>query len=247
MLLITTIDMVMNMTEADCRALSGYTVKDRIIVLSKAGAMMPVAMFQIMSSLKCKPEIIEINIDDEFSLGYTIGRLTGTVKNTEKITILTDREFDSGDKNIIKVSSLAGAKGSKASVKADAKGSKASIKAGAKGSKASDKAGAEKVSRMPKAAAVKAEKDKAPGAKRVSKNTSGAALWAILGKSAKMKPYKDFVLNNEEALRGAILSATDAEITFKFQLQINFGSDGVAVWEILYKRFEEIQKQVKAL
>lgn len=232
MLLITTIDMVTGLTDADCKLLAGYTAKDKIIVLSKEGAMMPVAMFQTLSALKCQLEIKEIDTKDLFQLGYTIGRLTTSVKNTEKIIILTNKELDVDDKNIIRTESLAGTKGAKASTKAAV--SKAAV---AKVASPKD-APAKNIAPKATTSKVAAVKDAAPKA-------TGSKLWPIISKYSKMKPYKEFVLKNEEALMGAILSAGDADITFKFQLQLNFGADGVDIWEILHKNFEEIQAKVK--
>lgn len=267
MLLITTIDMVTGLTEADCKVLAGYTAKDKIIVLSKEGAMMPVAMFQTLSSLKCQLEIKNIDTKDLFQLGYIIGRLTASVKNTEKIIILTNKEFDVDDKNIIRTEVLAGAKGTKAPAKATTKApvkaesTKTAASAKSESKSASKSENVKAVVKPDTAKAAKSEEAK-PAAKSVPKAESkapakaastkastkpaGSKLWPILSKYSKMKPYKDFVIKNEEALTGAILSASDAEITFKFQLQINFGGDGVAVWEILYKNFEAIQAAVKA-
>ena len=225
--------MVTGLTEADCKMLAGYTAKDKIIVLSKEGAMMPVAMFQTLSALKCSLEIKEIDTKDLFQLGYTIGRLTASVKNTEKIIILTNKELDVDDKNIIRTESLAGVKGTAKSGAAKAPATKPAAKASTATKSAAS---------APKPAVPKP----VPKVSATSK-PGNSKLWPILSKYSKMKPYKDFVINNEEALMGAIMSATDAEITFKFQLQINFGSDGVAVWEILYKHFADIQDKVKAL
>lgn len=260
MLLITTIDMVTGLTDADCKVLAGYTAKDKIIVLSKEGAMMPVAMFQTLSALKCQLEIKEIDTKDLFQLGYTIGRLTASVKNTEKIVILTNKELDVDDKNIVRTESLSKTKSAKAPAKAPAEKKVAAPKADAKeavktaaksDAKEAPKTGIKDVVKSaPKSASKEATKTASkPEAKEVPAKTraTGSKLWPILGKYSKMKPYKDFVLKNEEALIGAILGAADAEITFKFQLQINFGSDGVAVWEILYKHFADIQDKVKAL
>lgn len=272
MLLITTIDMVTGLTDADCKLLAGYTAKDKIIVLSKEGAMMPVAMFQTLSALKCQLEIKEIDTKDLFQLGYTIGRLTASVKNTEKIIILTNKELDVDDKNIIRTESLAGTKGAKATAKAAAP--KVSAKAPAKEEpkvtvKAVSKADVAKVASpkvtpvkntapkstpakntAPKATPVKniapkATTSKVAAVKDAASKATGSKLWPIISKYSKMKPYKEFVLKNEEALMGAILSAGDADITFKFQLQLNFGADGVDIWEILHKNFEEIQAKVK--
>lgn len=262
MLLITTIDMVTGLTDADCKLLAGYTAKDKIIVLSKEGAMMPVAMFQTLSALKCQLEIKEIDTKDLFQLGYTIGRLTTSVKNTEKIIILTNKELDVDDKNIIRTESLAGTKGAKATAKAAAP--KVSAKAPAKEEpkvtvKAVSKAAVSKAvspkvtpakNTAPKAtpaknAAPKATTSKVAAVKDAAPKAAGSKLWPIISKYSKMKPYKEFVLKNEEALMGAILSAGDADITFKFQLQLNFGADGVDIWEILHKNFEEIQAKVK--
>lgn len=240
MLLITTIDMVTGLTDADCKVLAGYTAKDKIIVLSKEGAMMPVAMFQTLSALRCQLEIKEIDTKDLFQLGYTIGRLTASVKNTEKIVILTNKELDVDDKNIVRTESLSKTKGVKAPAKAPAEKKVAAPKADAK---EAVKNAAKSASKEATKTASKPEAKEAPAKTRAT----GSKLWPILGKYSKMKPYKDFVLKNEEALIGAILGAADAEITFKFQLQINFGSDGVAVWEILYKHFADIQDKVKAL
>lgn len=242
MLLITTIDMVTGLTDADCKLLAGYTAKDKIIVLSKEGAMMPVAMFQTLSALKCQLEIKEIDTKDLFQLGYTIGRLTTSVKNTEKIIILTNKELDVDDKNIIRTESLAGTKGAKASTKAAV--SKAAV------AKAASQKDAPAKNTVPKSTpakniAPKATTSKVAAVKDAASKATGSKLWPIISKYSKMKPYKEFVLKNEEALMGAILSAGDADITFKFQLQLNFGADGVDIWEILHKNFEEIQAKVK--
>ena len=247
MLLITTIDMVTGLTDADCKLLAGYTAKDKIIVLSKEGAMMPVAMFQTLSALKCQLEIKEIDTKDLFQLGYTIGRLTTSVKNTEKIIILTNKELDVDDKNIIRTESLAGTKGAKASTKAAV--SKAAVAKAAVAKVASPKDAPAK-NTAPKVTpakniAPKATTSKVAAVKDAAPKATGSKLWPIISKYSKMKPYKEFVIKNEEALMGAILSAGDADITFKFQLQLNFGADGVDIWEILHKNFEEIQAKVK--
>lgn len=262
MLLITTIDMVTGLTEADCKVLSGYTTKDKIIVLSKEGAMMPVAMFQTLSSLKCQLEIKELDTKDLFQLGYIIGRLTASVKNTEKIVILTNKEFDVDDKNIVRTDSLAGVKGVKATANKSASGKAAPSKAVASKSETAkvvaskteaNKAVASK-SETAKVAASKPEAVKAAASKmstakpsaKDKKAATGGVLWPIIGKYSKMKPYKEFVTKNEEGLIDAITNANDAEITFKFQLQMNFGAEGVAIWEILNKNFDDIKAAVQA-
>lgn len=262
MLLITTIDMVTGLTDADCKLLAGYTAKDKIIVLSKEGAMMPVAMFQTLSALKCQLEIKEIDTKDLFQLGYTIGRLTTSVKNTEKIIILTNKELDVDDKNIIRTESLAGTKGAKASTKAAVSKAAVAKVASPKDAPAKNTAPRSTPAKntAPKATpakntapkstpakniAPKATTSKVAAVKDAASKATGSKLWPIISKYSKMKPYKEFVLKNEEALMGAILSAGDADITFKFQLQLNFGADGVDIWEILHKNFEEIQAKVK--
>lgn len=247
MLLITTIDMVTGLTDADCKLLAGYTAKDKIIVLSKEGAMMPVAMFQTLSALKCQLEIKEIDTKDLFQLGYTIGRLTTSVKNTEKIIILTNKELDVDDKNIIRTESLAGTKGAKASTKAAVAKVASPKDAPAKNTapKSTPVKNTVPKSTPAKNIAPKATTSKVAAVKDAAPKATGSKLWPIISKYSKMKPYKEFVLKNEEALMGAILSAGDADITFKFQLQLNFGADGVDIWEILHKNFEEIQAKVK--
>lgn len=242
MLLITTIDMVTTLTEADCKMLAGYTAKDKIIVLSKEGAMMPVALFQTLSSLKCTLEIKELDTKDLFKLGYTIGSLVASAKPTEKIIILSNKEFADNNKNVTWTDKLTGVKGAK--TKSTAK--KADSAPQSKSAEAV-KTVAAKASAKSKAAEENTVEK--PVAKTAAKTTKKATstLWPILGKYSKMKPYKEFVEKNEDALKGAILSATDDEITFKFQMQINFGAEGIAVWEILQKHFADIQAQIKAM
>jgi len=269
MLLLMTIDGVTNINDAEYKVLAGWSAKDKIVVFAYKEAMMSIEMYQKLSSLKCQLEIEYFEERMYFELGYNVGRIASTVKNGEKVFICIGNKFDTKDKNVVWIDNITDIKNGKSAASKESKtgsraGAKSEVKVATKPeTKAAVKAETkieaktkpetkpvEKSEKKPVEKAVKKsvkESLEKVASSKKSANIKGTALWAILGKYSKMKPYKDFVIKNEEALRGAILSATDSEITFKFQLQINFGSDGVAIWEILYKNFDDIKMQVASM
>lgn len=221
MLLITTIEMFPSLTDADLKYLAGLKNTDKVTVLSKEGATMPVNLFMTLSSLKCKFEIKEMDTKDLFQLGFTIGALCASA--TDKVTILTNRELVVDAKNVTLVSTLAGSKA-------------APRKPAVKASQTKAAPVKEETKEVRKTKISSAEPQKAPRKRR------GKSLTDILLAYPELKKYRKVIETSEEAIAQAIMSASDAEIGLPFQLQLRgFGEEKDAIANAVKKDFTKIK------
>lgn len=221
MLIITTIEMFPTLTDADLKYLSSLKAADRICVLSKPGATMPVNMFMTLSSLKCPLDIKEMDTKDLFQLGYTIGSLCES--SNDKVTILTDRNLEIDNKKVTVTNSLTGAKPAAKPV---------TKKVTTKASEST-----------PKAAQTSSEKPSEPHT--APKKRRGKSLMDILLSYPELKKYKKVIETSEEAISQAIVAASDAEIGLPFQLQLRgFGDEKDAIAQAIKKDFAKIKEKI---
>lgn len=261
MLIITTIEMLHMIDDADIKYIKGLTAKDRIVVLSKEGATMPVALFQTLSSLKSPLEIKEVDTKDAFKLGYVIGALASGVKPTEKVLILYNKQLDDlCASNVVWSEKLSSGKSGKAksTVKAVVTAAKkatsntagkASVKVSVEpGTRTSTKTSAKTENRTESKTAAKATAKSA--VKTTAKKETKALpkirnVEQLVSALPKLKKYKKQLIDNEESFKEAIFTSSDAEIGLKFQLEIRFGlKDGGEIWEIIKEHYEALKKSM---
>jgi len=222
MVLITTVEMFPSLTDSDIRFLTNLKSTDRMVVLSKEGATMPVNLFMTLSQLKCKLEIKEIDTKDLFKLGFTIGTLC-TQAGNEKVTILMNKEQETDSKNVSWVTTLTGSATPKSAP-----------------NKKVAKPKAEVTTSTPKEASTSlTAPQKAP------RKRKGKSLTDILLSYPELKKYKKVIETSEEAISQAIVAASDAEIGLPFQLQLRgFGDEKDAIAQAMKKDFAKIKEQI---
>lgn len=255
MLLITTIDMFPGLGDADLKFLQSMKATDKMVVLSKEGATMPVNLFMTLKTLKCSFEIIEIDIKDNFALGYKIGCLSSSVKAGEKVIILSSKSYDFDEKNVVWLSSLSDKQPApkpaakkpaakterKPAAKTEGKpAAKAEVKPAAKteGKSAAKTEGKSAAKTDGKSAAKVGNKPASAGGKKGSK-----ALTDLLAAYPELKKYKKLIAENAEAISEAIVGSSDAEIGLPFQLQLRgFGGEKDDIAGAIKADFAKIKK-----
>lgn len=224
MVLITTVEMFPSLTEADLKYLANLKATDKMVVLSKEGATMPVNLFMTLSQLKCKFEIKEIDTKDLFKLGFTIGMLC-TQAGNEKVTILMNKEQETDSKNVSWVTTLTGSATPKSAP-----------------NKKVAKPKAEVTSSTPKEASTSPTASPKPVRKR-----RGKSIVDILLGYPELKKFKKVIETSEEALVDAIINSSDPEIGLPFQLQLRgFAEEKDAIARAIKKDFAKIKEQISS-
>ncbi|MCR5268725.1 MAG: hypothetical protein K6E16_09430 [Lachnospiraceae bacterium] len=251
MLIITDVETLYRIPDND---LGKLTVKDRLVIFSRAGSQMPMSKFQALAAIKAKMEIVEYpeivdtmgEADQMLYIGFLYGQYAAsakTGKQPETVRIYSSL-YDKILKNSVKAPELLKTMGKIQIVGAEEKPKKAkpAVKKD-KPASVSEKKPAEAASKADKSKpeTVKKETVKTPAKTEKKISTPVANKIASMGLSA----MKEKLIKNEEQLVKILKNATDAEIGYRFQLKMYFGeTDAEKIWEKTVKSFDQLRKMV---
>ncbi len=226
--------------------LDKMTAKDRLVILTGEGAMLPVTKFKSLSNLKAKTEFVEVpafsnKSDRTLFTAFLYGKYASQVKGAEKVivnseifqSIAEEAKENANLKNMFNITFLqeGGGQIKKPRVRKETKVPAAAEK---------DFMNHPTEDIRPAKATKPKEPDDA-GKKR--KSDSDGSFAAMIINNYGLQDLKKDLEKNGAALKECIKNAPDSDIGLKFQLQTWFGQEkSTKIWEAIYKDHAKLKK-----